>query len=303
MERGRGGSARSAVAFVVLALSALATLVWSLRAHTGGTLLASTAPQAGPGSIRDAGAQLDDARRPASEHGAAPGPTQLFVDSGGAALTLTAGSEDAPRLSIVQGGARVDETGPGGPLRVLPTGEEGPWTLALARGAPWSLEVAGGAERLELELAGLELGSLRVEAPAGAFEGTLPRSGRCEVFLGVGRSVLRLSEGSDADLRLTLGFGPLVLSAEAGARGRVELVPGFGPATLIVDAGVKVALELPPGEPPPLALQGTWWRHESRGPAGAVTWARGPAAASPEAADLRLVVTAPLKAPLAVTYR
>ncbi len=305
MER-RRGTARAAVAFVLLTLSGLATLSWSLLDQTGGALLARLSPasDAGPGAGFEARPGTSDRGGDASAapaHALAQPATRLFVDTGGAALTLLPAPAGAPPLQVVQGGARLEGEGESGALlRLLPTEEPGPWTLVLARDAPWSLEIGGGLEQLRLELSELELSSLRLEAPAGSLEATLPRAGRSEIALGPGRSLLRLAGGSDADVRLTLGPGPLVLRAEPGARGSVELVPGLGPATLIVDAGVKVALELPPGEAPPLALEGTWWRHDA---GGAVTWVRGPAASSPEAAELKLVVLAPARAPLAVTYR
>ena len=296
MRRRRHGSARWLVAFVLLALAALAVSAWSLVDDPG--------PRASPAQPLPAEPTATEPRAiepAAAASPLAPPPTRLQIDSGGFALTLANVAADARLLEVVHGGARIEGTVQSGErLRVLPTGAPGPWTLALARGAPWSIEVGAGVERLRLDLAELALHELRVGAPAGGAEGTLPRSGRTDLTLGAGRSTLQFTRGSDIDARLALGSGALVIQVDPASRGRLELLPGPGPATLIVDAAVTVALALPPGEPPPLALEGTWWRH--RGDDG-VTWVRAPVATLPDQAELTVMLPAAGSAPLAVTYR
>lgn len=289
----RTGTIRWLGAFTLLTLAALATLAWSLfEERSSAPLVAATPPADTPRS--DTGAVP-------AERSPEPLATQLYVDTGGAALTLARAGADARLVEVVQGGARWQEsTLPGDQLRLLPTGEPGPWTLALAPDEPWSIHVGAGAEQVRFDLADLPLRTLRVDAPSGALEGTLPGAGRMELALGALRSSLWLKPGSSVDARLTLGSGALVLRVDADAHGRLELLPDAGPTTVIVDAGVSVALELPPGEPPPLALEGTWWRYHRD---GGITWVRAPVATTPDQAELTLALVATSHAPLAVTYR
>lgn len=289
----RLGTVRWLGAFTLLTLAALAALAWSLVEERSSAPLGAQAPRAET-------PRPDSSAAPA-EHSPGPLTTRLYVDTGGAALTLAGAGAEARLVEVVHGGARLEgSTRAGEPLRVLPTGEPGPWTLALAHGEPWSIEVAAGAEQLRFDLADLPLRGLRLDPPTGTIEGTLPRTGRTELALGAGRSSLRLRSGSAVDARLTLGSGALVLRVDPDAHGRLELVPNAGPATVIVDAGVTVALELPPGEPPPLALEGTWWRYQRD---GGITWVRAPVATAPDQAELTLALVASARAPLAVTYR
>ncbi len=293
MEARRAGTVRWLGAFTLLTLAALATLAWSLlEERSTAPLGAETAP---------AGAPRPATAAAPGEQGREPLATRLYVDTGGAGLTLAAAASDARPLEVVQGGARWQGSAlPGDQVRLVPTGEPGPWTLALAAGEAWSIHVGAGAERVRFDLAELSLRALRLDAPSGAVEGALPRTGRTELALGAQRSSLWLKRGSSVDARFTLGSGALLLRVDPDARGRLELVPDAGPATVIVDAGVSVALELPPGEPPPLALEGTWWRyHRDDG----ITWVRAPVATPPDQADLTLALVASGRAPLAVTYR
>ena len=285
----RLGTVRWLGAFTLLTLAALAALAWSLVEERSSAALGAQAPRAKT-------THPDSSAAPPE-----PLATRLYVDTGGAALTLASAGADARLVEVVQGGARWQGSAlPGDQVRLLPTGEPGPWTLALAPGEPWDIHVGAGAERVRFDLADLPLRALRVDAPSGAVEGTLPRTGRTELALGALRSSLWLKRGSSVDARLTLGAGALVLRIDPDARGRLELVPDAGPATLIVDAGVSVALELPPGEPPPLALEGTWWRYPRD---GGITWVRAPVATPPDQAELTLTLGAPGRAPIAVTYR
>jgi hypothetical protein len=298
VERRHLGSTRWLVTFVVLALAAVATALWPLLEVGSGGPDGESAAQA-PSSARTQARPLQTVR-----------PTRLDVDTGGAALTLIgadapsdalAAERAATQVTVVAGGARVESAAPGDDrLRAVPTGAPGPWTLALATGTPWDVMIGADAERLELDVASLALQALQVRAPRGAVEGSLPLNGRVELELGPARSTLDVGRGSDLDARITLGPGALLLRVGPAVRGRLELVPGSGPATLIVDATVTVALTLPPGEPPPLALEGTWWRHRA---GEQVTWVRSPSAMAPDQAELTVVLVAATRAPLAITYR
>lgn len=288
MSARRLGTVRWLGAFTLLTLAALATLVWSLIEERRSAPVGAEVPRPGI------------AAAPA-EHGPEPLIARLSVDTGGAALTLVAAGVEVPSVEVVQGGARLEGSSqPGAQVHVLPTGEPGPWTLALARGEPWSVHVGAGAAQVRLDLADLPLRELRVGAPTGGVEGTLPRTGRTELALGPGRSSLWLKRNTTVDARVTLGSGALVLRVDPGAHGRLELAADAGPTTVIVDAGVSVALELPSGEPPPLALEGTWWRYRRD---GHVTWVRAPVATAPEQVELTVALLGPAHAPLAVTYR
>ena len=301
----RHGHPGWAVAFVLVTLAALAAWYGSSASLYG--VLGSAvgiAPEADPASEPRAAASTDAAAGPAEAALTLPGtaaPTLLLVTTGGAALTLAGAADDAPPVTVASGGAQlegrfqVDDE-----LRLVATGEPGPWAVALRRREAWQVEVEAGAAQVWLELADVDLRSLRVGAPLDGVRGSLPRSGRSEVRLGGGRSSLVLPRDSAVDARLVLGTGPALVQVDPGAHGRLELLPGAGPATLVVDATITVALALPPGDTPPLALEGTWWRHVTD---EGVIWVRAPEAAGPEHAELTLALLGTSPAPLAVTYR
>ena len=310
MNRRGTATLRWVTAFVLLALAALASLGWTLleRPVTPAALLESLREaldtrSAGAGAQEDAqeGAQ-EGAQEAAAPASALPSEAsqKLQLSSGGAPLTLAGSLRQDLRLDIVEGGAELLWRGAGeADAHVVPTGEPGPWVIRFGGAEPWAVYIDEGAERLTLDLADAWLEELLVRPPLQSSEGTLPRSGRTVIELGDGRSSLLWPRDSRVDARLTLGDGPLVLRFDPGARGRLEMMPGSGPSTLIVDATVTVALELP-ADPPPLALEGTWWLHENdRGAA----WVRSPRPATPLDAELTLTLVEAGGAPLAITYR
>jgi hypothetical protein len=288
----RTGTARWLSAFVLLAAAAVISVVWTLRDDRAavpatGPSAAGVGDTAAPGG----GAAEREARLPL---------VRLYVtppSNGG--VTLASASTDDASVSI-DGPARLEAGRPDGDAyRVHPDGPAGPLTVALSRAAAWIIDVDPGAESLRLSLDQLVVDTLRLGAPQGTVEGTLPRGGHLDVALGSARADLRVRSGSRLDADLTLGAGALLLQVDPGVSGRVVLRAGSGPATVVVDAALTVALHLPINAPP-LALEGTWWRHRDE---GGVTWVRSPRPAVPDDADLRLSVRHHVGAPLAVTYR
>ena len=293
------------VAFVLVTLASLTASYWS-NAWLGGVPgdRVSLAPEAGPTSEPHTAATTDPETGRDETAVTVPATavaTHLVVATEGAALTLARAADDAPPVTVATGGARLEgRVQEDAALRLVATGEPGPWTVALRDREAWQVEVEAGAAQVRLELAEAELRSLHVGAPLDGVRGSLPRSGRSEVRLGGGRSSLVLARDSAVDTRLVLGAGPALVQVDPGAHGRLELLPGAGPATLVVDATITVALALPPGDTPPLALEGTWWRHVTD---EGVIWVRAPEAAGPEHAELTLALLGTSPAPLAVTYR
>lgn len=293
------------VAFVLVTLATLAASYWSNASLVSGPGSAiSIAPEVAPATEPRAAATTEPEASPAEAAFTVPGtaaPTHLVVATEGASLTLAGATDDAPPVTVASGGARLEgRFQEDDELRLVATGEPGPWAVALRDREAWQVEVEAGAAQVRLELADVELRSLRVGAPLDGVRGSLPRSGRSEVRLGGGRSSLVLPRDSAVDARLVLGTGPALVQVDPGAHGRLELLPGAGPATLVVDATITVALALPPGDTPPLALEGTWWRYVD---AEGVTWVRAPIAAGPDQAELTLALLGTGPAPLAVTYR
>lgn len=282
----RYGTARWLGAFVLLAVAAVVTAVWPIR-DVRSTDAASTEPA--PATATDA-ARTDQVRPPARLHLAPPSSGRV---------TLAPLPSDSVAVAI-EGPARLrapERDGDG--FRVEPEGAAGPLTVALSRAAAWRIDVAPAAETLRFALDELTVDVLRAGAPLGGLEGTLPRSGHVELATGNGRASVHAKSGSRLDADLTLGSGALVLHVDPGVTGRVTLRAGAGPATVIADAAVTVALRLP-SRAPPLALEGTWWRHVDD---DGVTWVRSPVPASPADATLALLVRSHLGAPLAITYR
>lgn len=292
------------LAFVLATMAALTVWYGSNAPLVGVLGTAVVAPGTEPAREPGADGTTGQATRPADTATVSPAAsaaTRLLVATDGAALTLAGAADDAPPLAVTTGGAQVEgRFEEDAELRLVATGEPGPWTVALRTREAWAVDVDAGAAQVRLDLAEVRLRSLRVGAPLDGVSGTLPRSGRSEVRLGGGRSNLVLARDSAVDARLVLGSGPALVQVGPGSHGRLELLAGAGPATLVVDATITVALTLPRGDAPPLALEGTWWRHvHDEG----ITWVRAPVAAGPEAAELTLALLAPGPAPLAVTYR
>lgn len=267
--------------FVLLALGGVSVLVVALWPTRPGT---ATAPASATATVTPrASATLLD-----------------VAPQVGARLTLAVGGDtidvaDVDGASLLRRGAG---TGDAFDVRLDPAAAAG--TVLLSPARRWHVDLGGEYAHLRLALDALTLDGLRVARPVHAAEGALPSAGRSQLVLGAGRSTLLAPVAADLDLHLSLGAGPLLLRIEPEAVGDVVLVAGSGPATLIVDAAGSVALTLPSGEAPPLALEGTWWRHRD---GDSVTWVRSPVAAEPSRADVRVTVASHLGAPLAITYR
>ncbi len=282
----RHGTARWLGAFVLLALAAVVTVIWTIREERSpATAVAEPVPAVSADALR-----VEALRPLARLHLTPPASGRVTLaplPSDGIAVTV----EGPARLTAP---ARDGEV-----FRVEPEGLAGPLTVALSRAATWRIELAPDAETLRFALDELAVDTLRAGAPLGGLEGTLPRSGRVELATGSGRASLHAKSGSHLDSAFSLGSGALVLHVDPGVTGSVTLAAGAGPATLIADAAVTVALQVP-SPAPPLALEGTWWRHVD---ADLVTWVRSPVPATPADAELALIVSSHLGAPLAITYR
>ena len=282
----RTGTARWLSAFVVLAAAAVLSVLWTLSDER------PAAPAAGASQVGvDPGAAGRDDRLPLARVYVTP------PSAGG--VTLARARDDAAVLTV-DGPVRLEAGRPDGDAyRVHPDGPAGPSTVALSSSAAWIVDVDPGAESVHLALGELAVDTLRIGAPLGTVAGTLPRSGPRDVALGSARATLRVGSGSRLDADLTLGTGALLLQVDPGVSGRVVLRAGSGPTTVVVDAALTVALHLPINAPP-LALEGTWWRHRVE---GGVAWVRSPLPAAPDDADLSLSVRHHAGAPIAVTYR
>lgn len=269
------------LAFVLLSLAGVGAWVWALwpthPAEGADGPAAMAAAVAAVPTTRLSVAPLAGARVTV-----AAGPAGLGgVEVDGAALLRRARSNDeAYELSLDPGAASA--------------------TVLLPSSRLWLLDLGGGFAHLRLALEALEVDTLRVPEGVTSVEGTLPATGRGELVLGAGRSALLVPRGADLELRLRLAAGPLLLRVEPETHGELVLTAGSGPATLVVDASVNVALVLPSGDAPPLALEGSWWRHRV---GDAVTWVRSPVPLGPADAELRVTLTSHAGAPLAITYR
>lgn len=281
----RHGTARWLAAFLLLALAAVVTAFWAIREERSPRTEA--APPAGAAAAA------------AHAGGGAPHARLHVTPPVSGRVTLAPLPSDGVAVTV-EGPARLEErAGDADAFHVAPEGVAGAITIALSRAAAWRIDLDPDAETVRLALDELSVDTLRAGAPTGALEGTLPRAGHVELATGGGRTSLHAKSGSRLDTDLALGSGAFVLHVDPGVTGSVSLVAGAGPATLIVDAAVTVALRLL-SPAPPLALEGTWWRHVDD---DGVTWVRAPVPSAPADAELALVVRSHLGAPLAVTYR
>jgi len=274
-------SRRWLLAFVVLAVAGVALLVVATRG-------ASDAAQHGPGNTSPGVA------------GAAPASAWLRVTPApGSQLTLAGG---AAALLDTDAGAIATHTRSSGSERFEVRVEAGTptTTLALSRDARWFIELGAGADRLRLDLERLDVHTLRVDGVRGGLDAVLPALARTELTLGEGRATVLFQRGSTLDGHLRLGRGATLLRVEPESVGSLHLDAGAGPTTIVVDATLVVALTLDAQAPPPLALEGTWWRQRD---GATVTWLRAPTPAPLETAEVRITLASHAGAPLAVTYR
>jgi hypothetical protein len=87
--------------------------------------------------------------------------------------------------------------------------------VSLNQSVPWNLEVAGGASRQSLDLAGLHLTSLNVSGGASQAEVRLPRpSGTVAVHISGGASSITIHRPSGAAVRVRMSGGASNLTAD-----------------------------------------------------------------------------------------
>jgi hypothetical protein len=86
----------------------------------------------------------------------------------------------------------------------------GPWSLAVARGLPWDLDLRAGGGHLDLDLAGLIVASLRLHSAFGNVALTLPSYGQPDLRLRLALGDLHVTVPEGLEVRLRLKSGPLV---------------------------------------------------------------------------------------------
>jgi hypothetical protein len=143
---------------------------------------------------------------------------ELVAVTGGADLALHAYA-GASQLAVGRfpntSGPRVDLDGTRArltldPRLVRPHLAAGPWTLAVARGLPWDLDLRAGGGHLDLDLRGLSVAGLRVHSAFGNVALTLPSYGQAELKLRLALGDLHVTVPEGLEVRLRLKSGPLV---------------------------------------------------------------------------------------------
>ncbi len=117
------------------------------------------------------------------------------------------------------------------------------WDLRLTPGLPLALAVTTGAGRTTLDLSGLDLRSLTLNAGVGETEVSFPSAGGMTAVLntGVGNTTLTLPEGLAARLTVRSGLTNLTVPARLSRADNVYTTPGFDPS------GAYLELELNAG--------------------------------------------------------
>ena len=129
------------------------------------------------------------------------------------------------------------------------------WQIGLAGGLPTDLRVQAGVGDANLNLAGLQLRSLRVEGNIGRTNITLPaQAGTLQTTLrgGAGGIALNVPRGVDGTVRVQGGVGGFALNLEAGAAVRMQVQGGIGKTLLT--PGFRRTEAIAPGLP----TTGTW---------------------------------------------
>jgi hypothetical protein len=101
----------------------------------------------------------------------------------------------------------------------------GPWSVALAKGVAWELDLRSALGQMDLDLRDLSVAALRVDSAVGGVDLTLPAEGAAEISLrlGLGDLVVRVPEGVEARVQLAAGA---LASARVDERRFIQTAPG-----------------------------------------------------------------------------
>jgi len=117
------------------------------------------------------------------------------------------------------------------------------WNLRLTPGLPLALDVSTGAGRTTLDLSGLNLTTLNLQAGVGETNVTFPSGGGTAVInTGVGNTTLTLPADLPARLTVRSGLTNLSVPARFGRSDNVYTTPGFEPSGAYLDIEINAGL-------------------------------------------------------------
>lgn len=167
------------------------------------------------------------------------------VADGDPAPLIIADVRDTRRVALRAEGGRTKEVRlgtVGGPRwwsrpAALPPGERRAWNVGLSPALPLELEIDGGSGTARMELAELDVTSLRADLGSGAVRATLPRGGaeRAVVTLDGGSGALALSTPDDARLEMELATGSGATELRVGRRADLLLRLDLGSGSVTLD--------------------------------------------------------------------
>jgi len=229
---GRGGLRWWLATLVLLALVALAALV--------------VLDVAFPGTEHAIRRELGEAKRASIEISCSGCRLELDGGAGPGVLvegTVETGWAESLRRSFrVEDGAAelVLESQGIHPFRGFPSGARD-WELSLSPEVPLSLVVSTGVGSAELNLAGLQLEWLELEAGVGEVEVVLPARGDYSVRItgGIGEVTVVVPEGLGVRVRAEVGVGELKVPGDFVRQDGVFLSPDYGAAGQRVELEVK----------------------------------------------------------------
>ncbi len=112
------------------------------------------------------------------------------------------------------------------------------WRIKLSRKVPLRLRLQGGAGRADLDVSGLQLPELSLQAGVGEAAIRLPAPDEplaASIKAGVGKIVIVIPQGLGGKLELHGGVGECAVVAAAGAALRLEATTGMGNITVPAD--------------------------------------------------------------------
>lgn len=118
------------------------------------------------------------------------------------------------------------------------------WNLRLAPNLPLALDVRTGASRTTLDLSGLNLNTLHLQAGVGETNVTFPNGGGVTAVIntGVGNTTLTLPADLPARLTVHSGLTNLSVPARFGRSDNVYTTPGFEPSGAYLDLELNAGL-------------------------------------------------------------
>lgn len=172
---------------------------------------------------------------------AAPGSADLLrgrvPSEMGSAVTMHASATGAlSRIELRDSGAF------GFPFVV--SGDRGAWTLALSDQVPVDLKVAMGAGEMRLDLRGLNVSRLEVDAAVGQTTITLPSQGHFQgkVSSAIGQIVIEVPSGVGLRLHVSSGIAGVDVPPSYRHEGDVYTSPAYGSAASSIDLEVDQAI-------------------------------------------------------------